>query len=128
MKANDATLNRPEGSRVLDAPYVIANIDDRIDQLKDEKAWDKNDRNGITLVKNEHMTIVLTTLHEDAEIRDNQLEGMFTIEVLEGRIKVSTEIDSFDLEKRSLVSFRPNICHSIRADKRSVLLLTSHNH
>ncbi|MBV9988614.1 MAG: hypothetical protein JO301_13120 [Chitinophagaceae bacterium] len=127
MKANDATLNRPEGDRVLDAPYVIANIEERIDQLKDEDAWDKNDRNGITLVKNEKMTIVLTCLHKKAEIRDNQLDGILTIEVLDGRVRVRTDVDSFELEKRSLVTFRANICHSILAEKESVILLTNHS-
>ena len=126
MKTNDATHNRPEGDRILDAPFVIADIDERIDQLKDEKAWDTNDRNGITLVKNEKMTIVLTCLHEDAAINDNLVDGILTIEVLEGKVKLITEIDTCELKARSLVTLRANIAHSIHAVKRSVLLITNH--
>jgi quercetin dioxygenase-like cupin family protein len=128
MKANEATINRPEGDRIIDAPVVYADIDERIDQLKDEKAWDKNDRNGITLVKNDHLTIVLTCLHEDAEINDNLVDGILTIEVLEGRVSLVTEIDKYELKERSLVTIRANVPHSIRAQKKSVLLITNHSH
>jgi len=37
-KRNEATLNRPEGDRVLDAPYVFVNIPEFIRQLKSEEA------------------------------------------------------------------------------------------
>ena len=36
-KRNEATLNRPEGDRVLDAPYVFINIPEFIRQLKNER-------------------------------------------------------------------------------------------
>ena len=71
LKRNEATLNRPEGDRVLDAPYVFMDLDDFVKQLKDEKAWDKNDRNGITIFKTDNLTTVLTCLHKGAEIKDN---------------------------------------------------------
>ncbi|NCI46223.1 cupin domain-containing protein [Sediminibacterium soli] len=125
MKANEATLNRPDGDRVIDAPYVLADIADRIEQLKDEKAWETNDRNGITLVKNDKLTIVLTCLQDGAEIKDNSVNGILTIEVLKGAIHVSTDVDSFEMKKKSLISFRQNIVHSLRADGKAVLLLTT---
>jgi len=126
MKSNEATRNRPEGDRVLDAPCVISDIDERIDQLKDEKAWDKNDRNGITLVKNDKITVVLTSLHSDAEISNNVVDGILTIQVIEGKIAVTTEVDSFEVKERGLVTLRENVAHSILALKTSVLLITNH--
>ncbi len=126
MKANEATLNRPEGDRIIDAPVVVSDIDERIDQLKDEKAWDKNDRNGITLVKNDKLTIVLTCLHADAEINDNMVDGILTIQVLDGRVDLVTEVDRYELKERSIATLRANVPHSIKAMKRSVLLITNH--
>ena len=128
MKSNEATHNRPQGDRVLDAPYVMADLDERIDQLKSEDAWKNGDRNGITLVKNEKMTIVLTCLRKDAKIRDSQLDGILTIEVLEGKITLTTEADRLEIKERGLITLRANISHSIVADKKSTLLLTSHTH
>lgn len=128
MKSNEATHNRPQGDRVLDAPYVMADLDERIDQLKSEDAWKNGDRNGITLVKNEKMTIVLTCLRKDAKIRDSQLDGILTIEVLEGKITLTTDADRLEIKERGLITLRANISHSIVADKKSTLLLTSHTH
>ena len=40
-KRNEATLNRPEGDRVIDAPYVFMDLDQFILQLKNEESWTK---------------------------------------------------------------------------------------
>ncbi len=125
MKANEATLNRPGGERVLDASYVISNIDDRIKQLKKEEAWDKSDRNAITLVKNDQMTIVLVCLHKGADIAENTVDGMITLEVIEGRVTVTTGTETLELCEHALITFRPNIGHSVHADKESAVLLTT---
>lgn len=125
MKTNEATHNRPDGDRILDAPYITANIDERISQLKDEEAWDKNDRNAITLVKTQGLTIVLVCLHKEASINDNIVDGILTVEVIEGKVNISTNADHFELCERGLITFRANIPHSIYALKESVLLITN---
>jgi quercetin dioxygenase-like cupin family protein len=126
MKTNEATLNRPEGDRILDAPYVVANIDERIDQLKDEKTWDKNDHNAITLVKTEGLTVVLICMHKDATINDNIIDGIVTIEVIEGSVNVSTNAENFKLKERGIMTLRPKIPHSLCALKETVLLLSNY--
>jgi quercetin dioxygenase-like cupin family protein len=126
MKANEATRNRPEGDRVLDASYVIANIEERIDQLKDEEAWDKNDRNGITLVKNDRLTIVLTCLQKGAAIERNSIDGMITIQVIDGRLEITTDADNFELKEKEIITLQPNITHSLKAVKETAFLLTNY--
>lgn len=126
MKNIDATHNRPDGERVIDAPYVIADIEERIDQLKDEKAWDKNDRNGITLFKSAGMTIVLTCLHDEAVLNDISADETMVIQVMEGKVNVTTDNDAFELCEKKMVVIHPNITHSIYALKKSVILLTSY--
>ena len=49
IKYNIATPNRPDGSRLLDAPWVYAELETILEQLRSEQAWEKNDRNGITI-------------------------------------------------------------------------------
>src|SRR5689334_15676069 len=99
IKRNDATLNRPQGDRVLDAPYVYMDLDDYTRQLKDEEAWDKNDRNGITIFKTDALTTVLTCLHKDAAIKDNAVDGLFQVHLLSGRIRVSTDSGDIDMKE-----------------------------
>jgi len=127
MKRNDATLNRPEGDRVIDAPYVFMDLGQFIKQIKNEDTWDKNDRNGITIFKTENLTTVLTCLHKDALIKDNSVDGIFQVQVLGGRIRVTTEDGDVDMEEGKMIVFHPGVRHTIEALKKSSLLLQTIN-
>lgn len=127
IKRNEATRNRPEGDRVLDAPYVFANLEAFTEQVKDEKAWGKSDRNGITVFKTEGMAIVLTALKEGGVIKDNMVNGFLTVQVLEGTIRMDTPEGEAEMNEKQLIAFHPGVPHSIEAKKDSVLLLTSYD-
>lgn len=124
-KRNEATLNRPEGDRVLDAPYVFINIPDFIRQLKSEEAWQKNDRNGITVFKTGRVTMVLTCLRAKAIMHDVLVDGIFTIHVLEGIVRVRTHDGDVDMQVNQVMAFHQLVDHSIEAMMDSVLLLTN---
>ena len=126
-KRNEATLNRPEGDRVLDAPYVFINIPDFIRQLKSEEAWQKNDRNGITVFKSGRVTMVLTCLHAKAIMNDVLVDGIFTIHVLEGIIRVRTPDGEVDMQANQAMTFHQLVDHSIEAMMDSVLLFTNNS-
>ncbi len=123
IKRNEATLNRPEGDRVLDAPYVFMHIDEFIQQLKDEEAWQKNDRNGITIFKTDTLTTVLTCLHKDASIKDNSVDGLFQVQVLDGKIRITTDDGDAEMKQGEMIVFHPNVKHTMEALKKSSLLL-----
>jgi quercetin dioxygenase-like cupin family protein len=127
IKRNDATLLRPEGDRVLDAPYVFMDFDSFVKQLKDEEAWAKRDRNGITIFKTDGLTTVLTCLHKDACIEENSVDGLFQVQVLDGKIRVSTDDGDADMREGEMIVFHPNVKHRIEALKKSTLLLQSIN-
>ncbi len=122
IKHNDATLKRPEGERVLDAPYVLANLPEFTEIVKDEKTWETGDRNSITVFKTEGMTIVLTAMKEGAVIKDNSVNGFFTVQVLEGKIKMETLEGDFLMGVHQLISFHPRVPHTIEASRDSVIL------
>jgi quercetin dioxygenase-like cupin family protein len=127
IKRNDATLNRPEGDRVLDAPYVFMDLDQFIKQLKEEEAWDKNDRNGITIFKTDNLTTVLTCLHKDASIEENSVDGLFQVQVLDGKIRIETVDGDAEMRGGEMMVFHPNVQHTIKALKKSTLLLQTIN-
>ena len=124
-KRNEATLNRPEGDRVIDAPYVFINIPDFIRQLKSEEAWQKNDRNSITVFKTGRVTMVLTCLHAKAVLKNNLVDGIFTIQVLEGIIRIKTPDGDVDMQANQVMAFHQLVDHSIEAMIDCVLLLTN---
>lgn len=123
IKRNDATSLRPEGDRVLDAPYVFMNFDEFRKQVKEEEAWEKGDRNGITIFKTDNLTTVLTCLHKDASIKENTVNGLFQVQVLDGKIRISTEDGDSEMKEGEMIVFHPNVRHSIEALKKSTLLL-----
>lgn len=127
IKHNDATRNRPDGPRVIDAPYLFADLQAYTDQVKDEKSWEKNDRNGITIFKSDNLTLVLTALKAGAVIKDNNVNGFFSIQVLEGAVRMETLEGDADMETGQLMIFHPCVPHSVEAKKDSVLLLTNHD-
>jgi len=127
MKRNEATLNRPEGDRVIDASYVFMDMDQFIKQIKGEVAWDKNDRNGITIFKTENLTTVLTCLHKDARIKDNSVDGIFQVQVLGGRIRITTADGDLDMEEGDMIVFHQGVRHTIEALKKSSILLQTIN-
>jgi len=127
IKFNEGTTNRPEGERVLNAPLVFVDIKQYARQLQEENAWKKNDRNGITVFKNGYLTIVLTCLHQNAEISNNTVEGLFTIHVLEGVIKMQFDDTETELSENQLLVLHPSVKHFIKALKNTVLLFTNNS-
>jgi len=127
IKRNDATFNRPEGDRVIDAPFVCVELDAYEKQLKAEEAWEKNDRNGITVFKTDSFTSVLTCLHKEASIRNNSVEGIFQVQLLNGKVRISTEAGDSELKEGEMVFFHPRVQHTIEALKKSTLLLQTIN-
>jgi quercetin dioxygenase-like cupin family protein len=125
VKTNDATRNRPEGKRLIDAPAVLVNIDGYIDQLKDESAWEKNDRNGITVFKTSGLTMVLSAFHKGAEIKDLQLEGLLVLQVIEGEINVSTENDELKVKEKQMLVLHPESQQKLIAEKDTIILLSA---
>ena len=123
-KYSEATLNRPEGNRVTDAPFVVADIEKYRRLLKREPAWKKNDRNGITIYKTIGITILLTYLHKNATM-DNSVGGLLTIQVIEGSIDCIIENTIVPIEQDQLITLHPEVIHTIRAKEDSLLLLTN---
>jgi len=127
IKRNEATLNRPDGDRVLDGTYVFIDIPSYIRQIKEEKAWEKSDRNGITVFKSDNITTVITVLQKGSAMRDSQTDEFLSVQVLDGNVRFSTPEGDIDAVKNQLITFHPQVKHSIEALSESIILLTTFN-
>jgi quercetin dioxygenase-like cupin family protein len=125
LKSIDATLNRPEGERLIDAPYVLVDLPKYVDQLKHEDSWDKSDRNSITVYKTDGITMVLTCLHKNATIEKNVVDGWLTVQVVDGAVDFTVKEKTLVLKKNQLITLHPDVEHTIHARKDTVLLLTN---
>ena len=124
IKSNEATPLRPEGDRVLDADLVQMDLNEFIRQIKEESTWAEGDRNSIAIYKSDTLRIVLLGLRQNAEFITHQANGNISVQVLEGRIKFSTEQKSVTLDKGQMLALHENIPHSVTALKESFFLLT----
>jgi quercetin dioxygenase-like cupin family protein len=123
-KFNEATLQRPEGDRLLNAALVEMDIQHYKEQLKAEGTWKNSDRNAITIFKSDGMRIVLVALHEGAEMKTHTAPGIISVQVIEGQIKFHTERKSIELIEDQMVALHAGIPHSVQAQVESVFLLT----
>lgn len=124
VKSNEATAQRPEGNRILDAELVEMNLCQYIDQIKSEKTWAVSDRNSVTIFKSLTMRIVLMGLHKNAELRTHKANGVISVQVLEGEIDFSTAKKTSRMGKGQMIALHPNIMHSVTALTDSFFLLT----
>lgn len=122
-KSNEATILRPEGDRILNAPLIKMDLNKFIDQLKQEITWVESDHNSITVFKSDYMTIVLIGMHKNAELKKHAAKGNINIQLLEGQISFTTEQQTVSLEKGQMIALQAGILHSVLAIKESFFLL-----
>lgn len=123
-KFNEATPQRPDGDRLMDAPMVTIDLPAFTQQLKQETTWKDSDRNAITVYKTNGMRIVLIALHAGAEMVKHTANGIINLQVIEGQIKFSTDERAVELSKGQIVALHKRIPHSVLAKEDSVFLLT----
>ena len=123
-KFNDATANRPQGDRTLDAPLVTIDLSRFITQIKEEEQWKKSDRNAITIFKSLVMRIVLIALHKDAEMNKHTAAGTISVQVVEGEMLFTTDDQTITLCSGQMLVLHEGIAHSVLAKKETVFLLT----
>jgi quercetin dioxygenase-like cupin family protein len=121
---NESTINRPEGERPVDAPIVKIDIPDFIKRIKKEKAWDKNDRNAITVFKSDKMRIVLVAMKKKAEMTTERPENIFSLQVIDGKVKLHTAEKKIEVREDEMFVLHANIPYKIEALKKSIFLLT----
>jgi len=124
IKSSEATPNRPEGDRPLDAPLIELDLNAFRRQIKEEKAWQTGDRNSITIYKSDTMRIVLIGLHEGAEMKTHTAPGNISVQCLEGQINFTAEGKTAELTAGKMIALKTGIPHSVKAVKESVFLLT----
>ncbi len=120
----DATYNRPEGERKIDSPVLLVDLPSYIKQIKDEKAWEENNRNAITVYKTNKIRIVLMAFHKGANMQTERPENIFTIQVLKGKLNVATNYASTEVDKDMIIAIHDNVPYTISALKKSLFLLT----
>jgi len=123
-KFNDSTEQRLEGERSLDAKLVTINLPLFMEQIKHEATWTESDRNAITVFKTNGLRIVLIALHKGAEMVNHNVNGLISVQVLEGKLQFNTSHQSVELNNGQMLALHERIPHSVLAIKETIFLLT----
>lgn len=123
-RMNEATRNRPEGDRIIDAAIVEIDLNQYIKQLKSEEAWLNSQRNAITLYKTDAMRIVMIGLHAEGVLPEHKADGVISVQVLEGHIRFKVGDDEKRLIRGNMLTLHEKIPHSVVAVEESIFLLT----
>ena len=127
-KSNEATPQRPEGDRLIDALLVTLDLPSFIKQIKEEEAWKNSDRNAITVFKTNGLRIVLVALHKDAEMKKHTANGILYFQVVEGHVQFNANEQSVELKTGQALTLHKEIPHSVSAKEETVFLLTLTTH
>lgn len=126
-KSIDSTALRPDGARVLYAPVVQVNLRKYIKQLKSEQTWKSHNHNTITIYKSENTTIVLRGMHKGSELKEREVKGDITLQVLKGKINLTAGEQKFAVRKGNIMCIEHNVSHRFVAARESFFLLTIAN-
>jgi quercetin dioxygenase-like cupin family protein len=123
-KFNNSTTQRPEGERTIDAALVTIDINSFIGLIKKEKVWEESDRNAITVFKTNGMRIVLIALRKGAEMIKHKVDGLISLQVLEGKIAFKTDEQTVELNKGQMLALHEGVSHDVLAKEETIFLLT----
>jgi hypothetical protein len=126
VKYNESTINRPWGERPIDAPMVPIDLHAYTQQLMQEEAWQKNDKNAITVFKSEGVTLVLIAMHKDAEVTPASVDGtgIMHLQVLDGSISFATQQEKLVIRRGQMIALHEHIDFSALAEEETICLLT----
>lgn len=124
---NEATRNRPEGDRPLDAAAIVIDLPSYVQQIKDEDAWQKNDRNAITVFKSEMIRHVVVALHPEAVLQKPAAEGVMTIQILLGRLQAQAGDLATTISSGQIITVAEKTPYHFKALEETSFLLTMGN-
>ena len=115
------------GDTLLDGPLLVFNLPSLMKKIKHEDSWDKGQRNAITLLKSDSLSLVLIALRGGAEINFRQSDNSISLQLLKGKLEFQVEKDRIVLEQGHLITLHENIQHSLTAVNETIFLLTIGN-
>ena len=118
----------PASDRPLHGPLQRFDLGAEVGRLMEEGAWQRGQRNSITLRKGEGMSVVLLVMKAGDRLEEHAAPGPLSLSVREGRIRfmVAEEVAEKVAEAGSdtLLTCDAGVQHTVEALSDAVCLLT----
>ena len=115
----------PGSERPLHGPLQRFDLRAEIDRLREERAWQRGQRNSITLRKGEGMNVVLMAMKAGDRLEEHAAPGPLSLSVREGRIRfMVAEGEVSEAGSNTLLTCDAGVRHTVEALSDAVCLLT----
>lgn len=114
-------MTRP--THTMAGPLLCFALETEVRRLRDEPET-SGSRNGITLVKDGPLRVVLVVLQAGAELDGAAELGPATVQVLAGRVRFAARDGQGTLGAGTIVAIESGVPHAVTAEEESVVLLT----
>ena len=133
MHESSRGRDRPEGQTSrssqrlphdLGTAVAVLDLSQEIATLRREPAWQQNDRNAKTFVKEADLRVVLTVLKQGAIVKEHRAPGTAVVQSLSGRIRLRIADHVVELSAGQVVVLEPSLTHDVEALEESAFVIT----
>jgi quercetin dioxygenase-like cupin family protein len=117
MKDNVSTLSEESPTALFD---VLALLESLGQEERSQKGKDRT----VVLIKSNNLRVVFRSLSEGSTLSTHKADGPITVQVLDGHIEFTASDQTTSLRKGHVLALRSEAPHSLRALKKSVILIT----
>ena len=115
----------PGSERPLHGPLQRFDLGAEVGRLMEEGAWQRGQRNSITLRKGEGMSVVLLVMKAGDRLEEHAAPGPLSLSVREGRIRfMVAEEEMAEAGSDTLLTCDAGVRHKVEALSDAVCLLT----
>ena len=111
-------------SRPLMDRVMSFNVADEIQSLRSESEWSENERNSRTLAKEVDFRVLLSVLHTDATIDEQDGDARASVHVLEGSAELDVGGETTSLQEGELAVVDAGQSWVLRATSDCAVLIT----
>lgn len=117
---------RPHPEDRLAAPVQVVDLAAAASELGAEPHASVSGHRQIAVVRHGPVTIIQFVFEEGGLVREHRAEGVVTIHVLNGRLRVVVDEDAREVTTDELMALAPGVLYSMLALAPSEMLLTVH--
>jgi quercetin dioxygenase-like cupin family protein len=121
-RQTSGTVHRP--ARMMSGRGNVFALSDEVRSLRGELHRTSGGRAAKTLAKTDGIRVTLVLLKQEATLNPESTAGGASIEVLEGRLRVQSNGERWDLGPHELIVLEDNLREPVTASEESAFLVT----
>ena len=123
MSAQNERLRQHPDQRFLPSLLKI-DLEQAASKLQSQSSSEKPKHRQETLYRHGPLTIALFLFDQGASMPQHAAEGVVTVQVLQGRLRMTAEGEIHDMPAGSILVFAPGVQHDVQAIEPTRMLLT----